>query len=273
MANRFSGVQGAADEKVEEDFIGGGGLLDTDIYTATVKAVYETESTKSKAVALNFILDIDGKEVRQQIWMTNGKGGITYKAKDGSEKNLPGYNQVNSLFMLALGKEIGDTDVEEMTLKLYDYDAKAEVPKQVDCYTDLHGVEIQVAIQRQTVDKTKKDDNTGKYEPTGETRDENEIIKFFPAAAQVTISEVAMHIKSLGGTLDEVLEDDQMEQAIASMIPDGEDTFVGGYAEKWLEKNRGNVYNKAKGAGKSGGKSFGDKKASGGDDAPKKKLF
>lgn len=270
MANRFAKTDAVNDEKVEDDFVGGGGgVLPTDIYTATIKAAYETLSAKSKAVAMNFILVIDGKEVRQQIWMTNGKGGCTYKAKDGTTKNLPGYNQVNSLFMLILGKEIGQSDVEELTMKLYDFDAKAEVNKQVDCYTELHGLEIQVALQQQTVDKT-KDVGGGKYEPTGETRDINEVVKFFPEARQVTISEVSRFIKDVGETLNDVLENNQMAEVLENMPEE-----AGAYASTWLEKNKGEIYVKAKGAGKSEGKSFGGSKgkADAGDSGEKKKSL
>lgn len=269
MANRFAQTDAVKDEKVEDDFVGGGGVLATDIYTATIKAAYETSSSKSKAVAMNLILVIDGKEVRQQIWMTNGSGGVTYKdKKSGETKNLPGYNQVNSLFMLVLGKEIGEADVEELTMKLYDFDAKAEINKAVDCYTELHGVEIQVALQQQTVDKTKLNESTGKYDPTGETRDINEVVKFFPATRQVTISEVSRFIKTLNATLDDVLESGEMEEVLENMPSE-----PGDYAAKWLEKNQGEVYNKSKGSGKSEGKAFGAKKDNTGGTTPKKSLF
>lgn len=267
MANRFSNVEAASGE-VEADFTGGGGIFDTDLYKATIKAAYEIPSTKSKSVSMNLLLDIDGREYREQIWMCNGQGGVTYKDKKSGElKNLPGYNQVNSLFMLVLGKEIGQADVEELTLKLYDHVAKAEVPKAVDCYTELHGQEIYVAIQRQTVDKT-KDDGNGNYVPTGETRDENEVVKFLPASRQVTMSEVNMHIKSLGGTLTEVLENEEMDAVLESM-PDE----MGSYISTWLENNKGQTRNRAKGAGKAEGKSFGggSKKADTGE--KKKSLF
>jgi len=276
MSNRFKNADVAVDDKVETDFVAGASLLDTDIYPATIKAAYEVPSASSQAIMIHYILVINSKEYRFSNCIISGKGVPTYgTGKD--KKNLPGFTQLNSLTMLALGTEVGDTEVEELTLKLYDYDAKAEVPKAVNCYSDLHGVEVLVAIQKQTVDKTKKDDSTGKYEPTGETRDENEIVKFFPASAAVTISEVAQKIKSLGGTLDEVLAEDQMGDAVAAMIPDdfeGE-MFLGTYAEKWLDNNKGQVYNRAKGAGKAGsGKSFGKKASdSDGEDKPKKKLF
>ena len=263
MGNIFANKKGVKSEKVEEDYIGGGGVLDTDIYPGVIKYAYIGKSQRSEARSLNLCIMVNGnKEVTRQIWMTNGQGDVTYKdKKTGEEKNLPGYNQVNSLAMLLLSQEIGDLDVEEKTLNLYDFDAKKELPQAVDCFVDLHGLELQVAIQRQTVDKTQKNESTANYEPTGETRDENEFVKFFPAERLVTISEVARFVESLGGDFDEVLSDGEIGKAISNMEGDGD------YATKWLEKNRGQTWDRSK--GKSEGKAFGGGK-SGGDGAKKK---
>lgn len=258
----FKGKESAG-SKVEEDFVSSGfAALETDIYPATVKAAYLGKSGSSDAVSFNAILEIDvnGKktEVRPQIWMTNGQGGITYDVKDrqtkkptGEKRNLPGYDQVNSLFMLILGKEVGDAEMDETTLKLYDFDAKKELPQSVQHFPELQGEEIQIALQKQIVDVNKKNDATGKYEPTGKTREENEVIKFFPGSRLVTISEAAQHIKTLGGNLDDVLESGEMAQVLESMDED-----AGEYGATWVEKNRGETYDKSSGK-KAEGKAFG----------------
>lgn len=264
MSNIFANKKGVKSEKVEDDFIRGGGVLDTDIYPATIKYAYLGKAANSDARNLTLSLMINGKEVTKSIWMTNRNGDVTYKDKrSGEDKNLPGFNQVNGLAMLLLSREIGELDVEEKTLNLYDFDAQKELPQAVDCFVELHGLELQVAVQRQTVDKTSKNESTGDYEPTGETREENEFVKFFPAERLVTISEVAQFVKSLGGDFDEVLGDGEIGKAISNMEDDGD------YATKWLEKNRGNVWDKSK--GKSEGKSFGGGKSSGGGGDSKKK--
>lgn len=266
MGNIFANKKAAKGEKVEDDFIGGGGVLDTDIYKAKVKYAYIGKAANSDARNLTLCLTMDGMDLTRQIWMTNRNGDITYKdKKTGEDKNLPGYNQVNSLCMLLASKEVGDMDVEEKTLSLYDYESKKEIPQTVDCFVDLHGEELQVAVQKQTVDKTEKNEATGDYEPTGETRDQNEFIKFFPADKLVTISEVAHFIESLGGDFEDVLTEGDLDKAIAKMEDD-----TGHYATTWLEKNRGKTYNKAK--GKTEGKSFGGGKSSGGSEEKKSKA-
>lgn len=269
MSNIFANKKGVSSEKVEDDFLGGGGVLDTDIYSGTIKYAYIGKSSKSEARCLNLSILVNGThEVARQIWMTNGKGEVTYKdKKTGEEKNLPGYNQVNGLAMLLLSKEVGELDVEEKTLKLYDFDAKKELPQAVECFVELHGVDLQVAIQRQTVDKTENDGN-GNYKPTGETREVNEFIKFFPAERLVTISEVAQFVKSLGGDFNDVLSGGQIGKAIANMEDDGD------YATKWLDRNRGQIYDKSTAKKGSGGKDFkGSVSSSGGEKKKSASLF
>ena len=153
-------------------------------------------------------------------------------------------------------------DVEEKILSLYDYESKKEVPQACDCFVELHGQNLQVAIQKQIVDKTEKNEATGEYEPTGETRETNEFIKFFPEDRLVTISEVAHFVKSLGGDFEDVLNDGDLGKAISKMEEDGD------YATKWLEKNRGQVCDRS--TGKKEGKAFGGGKSSAGGSTEKK---
>lgn len=267
MGNIFSSAKSVKTDKVEDDFVGGGGVLDTDIYSGSIKYMYLGKAANSDARSVTISVTLKGnKEVRETIWMTNRDGDVTYKDKrSGEMKNLPGFNQVNALCMMLTGKEIGELETEEKVLNLYDFEAKKEVPQSVECFTDLHGVDLQVAVQRVTVDKEKKDDN-GKYQPTGETRDQNEFVKFFPADKRVTMSEIANFISSMGSDLDEVMADGDLDKAIARMDDEGP------YAKTWLEKNQGQTYNKAKGAAKEG-KAFGGGSSGGGEKKAKKSLF
>lgn len=264
MSNIFANKKPAIKAEVEDDFIGGGGLLETDIYPATIKYAYIGKAANSDARNLTLCLAVNGKmEITRQIWMTNRNGDVTYTdKKTKEEKNLPGFNQINGLCMLLVSKEVGDMDVEEKVLNLYDFESKKEIPQAVDCFTELHGINLQVAIQKQIVDKNEKNESTGNYEPTGETREVNEFIKFFPETHLVTISEVAHFIKSLGGNFQDVLNDGDLNKAISKMEEDG------GYATEWLKKNRGETYDKS--TGKHEGKSFTGGKSSEGGSSKKK---
>jgi len=267
MSNIFSGKTTAA-EKIEDDFLAGSGILDTDMYLAKIKTAYIGKAASSDARNITLLLEIAGKEYRSQIWVSNRKGEVTYKdKKTGDDKNLPGFNQINSLCLLVAGQEMGEMTVEELTVKLYDFEAKKELPQAVDCFTALHDEEVMVAMQRQTVDKQAKNEATGEYESTGETRDQNEVVKFFAPGKVVTISEVAEFTKSLGGNFDDVIRDGDVLKAIEHM---GDDAGV--YAVKWLDRNQGSTYDKSTGK-KSGGSTFKGGADKAGETKAKSSLF
>lgn len=264
--NMFAGAKTAKDDTgIEGDFLRSGGVLETDIYEATIKAMFNRGSTKSKAMSIIVMLDINGKELMSQTWVSAGDGKVTYKDdKDGGrEKNLPGFNQMNTLALLVTGKSLGELEVEEKTLKLYDFNTKSEVPQAVDCYTELHGEKVMVAIQKQIIDKTKliEGSNPAKYEPTGETREVNEVVKYFPADKMVTISEIANWVKSIGESFDDLVEAGKLLKVI-NKVPDE----AGNYADKWLKQNKGQTWDRssAKGSGgRSEGRSFDSNKSEG----------
>lgn len=175
----------------EKDSVGGGfAPLDSGLYPCTVGLAYITKSDGG-AMALNLVLTTEGgKDIRQQLWMTSGtaKGGKNYYEKDGEKHYLPGFLHANALALLTLGKEIGQLDTEKKVINLYSSAAKAEVPTPVDMITDLLGKEILVGLIKQIVDKNVKTD--AGYVPSGETREENEIDKFFRASDRKTTAEI-----------------------------------------------------------------------------------
>jgi hypothetical protein len=200
----------------EKDSVGGGGPLESGLYKTKIAAAYVIKSTGGAlGLVLNLTTDA-GKQVRQTLWMTS-KTGQNYYEKDGQKNYLPGFNMANSLALLTVGKEISDLDTEQKVIKAYSAEAKAEVPTKVDMLTDLLDKEVIVGLIKQTVDKTAKADD-GSYQPTGETREENEIDKFFRAKDQMTTAEIRA----------------QAEDA----------EFIRTWEKKWT----GQVRNKAKGA-------------------------
>ena len=208
-----------SDESIanEKDSVGGGGVLESNIYPAKVTLAYVT---KSGGGALGLVLSAkttEGRDIKQTLWMTSGteKGCKNYYEKDGQKNYLPGYLAANALALLTTGKEISGLETETKVVNVYNSDAKAEVPTKVEMVMDLLGKEILIGLIKQTVNKTKKDDATGVYLPTGETRDENEIDKFFRASDRKTTAEIRA----------------QVEEAK--------------FADTWLEKWQGKVKGKA----------------------------
>ena len=208
----------------EKDSVGGGGVLESGIYSCQIAMAYLSKAA-SGALGLVLTLKTDsGKDVRQTLWMTSGtaKGGKNYYEKDGEKNYLPGFLHANSLALLTVGKEISALETETKVVNVYSAEAKAEVPTKVEVLMDLLGKEIIAGFIKQTVDKTKKNE-AGVYEPTGETRDENDIDKLFRASDRMTTAEIRA----------------QAETA----------TFIDTWSAKWT----GQTKNKAKGAAGTAG--------------------
>ena len=102
MSNIFANKKPAAKAEVEDDFIGGGGVLDTDIYPATIKYAYIGKAQNSDARNLTLCLKVNGLELTRQIWMTNKNGDVTYKDKKTGE---PSRLQTSEWSLYAAGFE------------------------------------------------------------------------------------------------------------------------------------------------------------------------
>ena len=72
-------------------------------------------------------------------------------------------------------------------------------------------------------------------------------------------------MKSLGGSMDDVITDGDVLKAISKM-----DADAGVYAEKWLDRNKGQTYDKS-GGKKAAGTPFSGSKAK--ESKPKNNLF
>jgi hypothetical protein len=215
--NPFGGLN-TDDLEQSGDFLGGGGAIDSGIYTGTIKLAYAGVA-KSGARSLTVHVDVNGREYRETLYVTSGteKGCKNYYEKNGKKSPLPGFTTANDMALLSTGQPLSEQELEEKVVKLYDYDAKAEVPTKVQAVTSMMGKQITLGILKQVVDKNKKNDTTGAYEPTGETREENVIDKVFHTESGRTVTEV---------------------------MAKGESDFLG----KWKERNAGTVRDRSSGA-------------------------
>jgi hypothetical protein len=206
----------------ERDSVGGGFILDTDAYVAKIESAY---ITKAESEALGLVLNAttkQGKKISQTLWMTSGKlKGCKnyYEDKNGQKQYLPGFLHANAIALLTVGKDLSDLDTETKVIKAYNKEAKAEVPTKVEMVVDLLGQEVIIGLVKQVVDKTTK--TPAGYVPTGETREQNEIDKIFRASDMKTVAEIRAQT-------------------------DAE------FYTKWVEKNRGQVQNKANKTGVAG---------------------
>lgn len=196
-------LAGKSDKSIqaETDTLGGRQLLDSNVYLAEIKLAYFTES-KNGATGLNctFIIDPEGqkKEYNETLWCTNRSGETFYTNSQGEKKYLAGYLHADALALLTVGESIGDLATEEKIVKVYNSEAKSEVPTKVDAVTPLMGQRIKLAITKQTVNQNKLNEATEKYEPTAETRDENSIQKVFSAENDMTTAEIRAEAEAPG---------------------------------------------------------------------------
>lgn len=229
----------------EKDSIGQS-AFESDCYLLTITSAY---INKSDGGALGLVTEFkteDNRTLKQTFWMTSGtaKGCNNYYIdKNGDKKYLPGFLVANSLALLTTGKEISALDTETKVVKKYSKEVKAEVPTKVEMVMELLNQEIYGGVIKQIVDKTEKADD-GSYVPTGETREENEIDKFFRAKDKKTTAEIRN-------------EQDSAE-----------------FFDKWINKHKGNTKDKSKGAsGSTGAPKVGNKAAPAGAKKPTTSLF
>ena len=234
-------------EGMEEtgDVLGGGsGAFDAGIYLAKVKMLYATTSAKGAKGAV-VILDINGREYRETIWMTSQAGKNYYhpKIKGSQERDtskkvpLPGFVTVNELAQIAVGKEINSVNFDEKKVKEYDFDLKKDKLVDASVATELQDTEILVAIKNTLENKTKE--VNGSYVATNETRTVNTIEKVAHPTKRMTVSEAR----------------EKAEPA---------------FMDAWDKKNSGKVHDKTVKSDVKSGSPAGN---AGGDSKPAKSLF
>jgi len=178
--------------KGESDVLGGFKVYDSGVYTAKIELAYAQKSPKG-AMGLHLVFKMpDSSEMRNTLYVTSGdlKGNKNYYENSQGEKNyLPGFNQANALCLLTVEKSLSELDTEEKVINLYSPETKSEIPTKVQMLTDLLGKEITLGLLKQTTNKNVKDAD-GKYQPTAEIREENEIDKMFRAIDGLTKVEI-----------------------------------------------------------------------------------
>ena len=189
MPNLF-GTAASGKVEAEKDF--SKRTLDSDIYGATIKMIFVGQA---KSGARNVTIQLktaDGKDYSETIYVTNKEGKNTYE-KDGKEFFLPGFLLVNNLAIMTTGKGLHDfveDDIETKTVKLYDYDAKKELPTDVQAVVPMIGKQVMVAILEEEFAKSKLNESTKKYEPTGEYGVRNVMVKTYNPETRQTAVEM-----------------------------------------------------------------------------------
>ena len=189
----------ATDASIKEDAdtVGSSfGPIPSGLYNSKVTMAFFGKS-KGGAMSLTLHLETDaGQAIRETMWITSGdaKGNLnTYvDKKTGEKKYLPSFVNANNLCLLTVGKEIAEVTAEEKVVKLYSYVERAEVATPVQMLTELIGQEVLIGVLNILENKQVKND-AGVYvnDPSGATREKNEIDKFFRASDRMLKAEIA----------------------------------------------------------------------------------
>lgn len=245
----FGNLKSDGLEQTQDRLGGGYQPKETDIYTGKIKALYAGKSAGG-AQSVSLILSLaDGSEYRETFWITNKKGENFFLNKDDKTKKvpLPGFTIVDDLCLVTTGKPLSEQDTEEKTIKLYDSEAKKELPKAVPMLVEALGLEVSLGIVKVLENKNEKQGD--EYVPTAETRELNVTDKVFHTETRMTVVEAR------------------------------EGAEVAKFWDSWLERNKGKIRDKrtikdgqagTAGAPKAAGASAAAPAAGG---TPRKSLF
>jgi hypothetical protein len=186
MGNIFKDLGNKEGVKSADDRLGGFRTFETDIYEAEILAMYSIKSA-GNAHGVHLSLKIGDGQYDEDIWVTNKKGENTF-TKDGVTSYLPGWNHADHIAMVATGnKGLADLDVEDKTFKVYDPNAKAQLPKSVPTFVEVLGKKIWVALVKKIENGA---DKVGtEYVANNKKRESNSIDKVFDYDTKLTIAE------------------------------------------------------------------------------------
>ena len=171
-----------------QDRLGGFAVLDTDVYAGTIKAAYAgTSSGGSTFVAV--IVDLNGREYRETLYVTNKKGENFFLNKEDKSKKvpLPGFTTVDDICLITTGKPLSEQESEEKVINIYDFEQRKDVPTTVPMLTELLGQKISLGILKILENKNEKSGE--EYVATAATRELNNIDKVFHPELKLTVAE------------------------------------------------------------------------------------
>jgi serine/threonine-protein kinase RIO1 len=179
-------------EQPSTDTLGGGFILNSGLYPMTIDLAYLGETPKgAKSVTLHFkAADGSKKNFRNTIYLTSGKAkGQLHYYLGGKNKDkkiiLPDRQKAEQLSQITTGKEFSKLETELKTIKLWNFDAKAEVPTEVEVVTELLNKQILLGVRKIHRNKRIQDAN-GKWEDGPEAETVNDLHRvYFPDGLSV----------------------------------------------------------------------------------------
>ena len=215
----FDDLKQSSDVEQDKDVIGGGSkILESDLYQFTIDMMYmDVSSSGAKSINISCV-NGEGQQFKETIYVTSGtaKGGKNFfiDKRSGKKRYLPGFAVANSISQVSLGKDLGDLDFQEKTIKIWDSTVRKEIPQKRQVAMDMLGKQVALGILKVEENKSMKDAD-GNYQPINDKRTFNTIDKVFDGESLATLVEKTAN-----------------------------ETPV--FHTKWLEKNKGRTVNKFK---------------------------
>lgn len=202
------------------DTLGGGGFtLNTGLYAMRVDLAYETVSSKGATGVVVHFKPVDGGNatLRETYWVTSRKskgGNNFYIDGQGRKRLLPGMLMADQIAQITTGKHLGDLDTEKKTIKLFDYIAKKEVPKEVEVISEMIGKEIAIGVHKKRENRRAEVD--GEWVNLAQDKTINEAHRvFFPDGYTTTEKKAGasepVFVKKWTARYDENYVNDQYE--------------------------------------------------------------
>ena len=167
-------------EGQDEDFIPGGNFtLDTGVYPMTIELAYLGESQGGAMNVTVWLKETNGNRThRETFYVTSGKakGQKNTYTRNGKTRLLPGMEAMNQMSIIATGNPLSAQTPEEKTVKLWDFEERKELPKQVPVLTALLQKRLDVCITKRR--ENKRQNVGGEYIDTNEERVFDEVSKF-----------------------------------------------------------------------------------------------
>lgn len=172
----------------EKDTISTYQVFDSNIYDVTIKYAY-LQKSRAGALGLHLAFDIDGKEYREALYVTNRNGDNFYKDQNGNKHYLPSFNHADALAAFTCKKPLSELDTESKIIKLYNYDAGKEIPTEVPMITAMLDKPVKLGVIKQKEFK-QINDGSGNYVDSDEIREVNKLDKVFRSSDSMTTAEV-----------------------------------------------------------------------------------
>lgn len=172
-----------------KDTLGTGFVWDSGVVPVKINYAYLGSASASAAVSVNFEFENEeGKKLKYTTWVTNKEGNNYYVDKQTSQpKYLPGFELVDDIAKVALGKEISEVEKGTATLNIYNSEIKKEVPTEVQIFEELAGAELLLGVIKVQKFKQVRNDATGAYEDTAEIKNTNDIKRVFHTSGLTSI--------------------------------------------------------------------------------------